>query len=176
MTTLTQPANRRSNAISASQYLSFSLGSETYAMPIATVAEIIGYTEVTQVPLMPAFIRGAINLRGAVLPVIDLSIRLGREPAEQTKRTCIVVVEVHQGETRQAFGVVVDAVHAVLDFDGGSIEPAPSFGPRIRTDFIAGMARVDGRFVIVLDLSRVLSIDDMAELAAAPHPVTEAAL
>ncbi len=110
----------------------------------AYVDEIIGYTEVTPFPLMPAFIRGAINLRGAVVPVIDLAVRLGRSPAEQSKRTCIVVATVRHEQGRQEIGMVVDAVHAVLDIDAGALEPAPSFGPRLRTDFIEGLSRSTG--------------------------------
>ena len=115
--------------------------------------------------MMPAFIRGVINLRGAVVPVVDLSARFGHTQSEVGKRTCIVIVEVRQGENRHDLGIMVDAVSEVLEIPGGEIEPPPTFGAKIRADFIAGMGKVAGKFVILLDIQRVLSVDEMAVLA-----------
>jgi purine-binding chemotaxis protein CheW len=149
------------------QYLTFMLGGETLAIGILSVREIIEYGGLTEVPMMPECIRGVINLRGAVVPVLDLSARFGRTSTAVTKRTCIVIVEVSNGEEQQVIGVVVDAVNAVLEIAAADIEPPPSFGAKIRTDFIAGMGKVNGRFVILLDVNQVLSIDEMSLLAEA---------
>lgn len=146
------------------QYLSFMLGSEVLGVGILSVREILEYSEPTSVPLMPACIRGVINLRGAVVPVVDLAARLGRPCGAVTKKTCFVIVEVEARGERQVFGVLVDAVNAVLEIAPGEIVPPPSFGAAVRTDFIEGMSKVNGRLVIILELGRVLSIDEMAAL------------
>jgi len=151
------------------QYLTFMLGGETYAMGILAIKEIIEYGNLTEVPRMPQFIRGVINLRGAVVPVIDLSSRFGKQATQVTRRTCIVIVEVAgggemQNET-QDVGVMVDAVNAVLEIPAGEIEPPPSFGANIRADFINGMGKVNGKFVIILNIQHVLSVDEMATLS-----------
>jgi purine-binding chemotaxis protein CheW len=146
------------------QYLTFQLAGEPYAIGILAIKEIIEYHSLTEVPMMPAFVRGVINLRGAVVPVMDLQARFGRKPSEVTKRTCIVIVEMaHEGE-RQVIGVVVDAVNEVLEIAPADIEPAPAFGARIRTDFIQGMGKVRGKFVILLDVNQVLSLHDLHAL------------
>jgi purine-binding chemotaxis protein CheW len=147
------------------QFLTFMLGGETFAMGILAIKEIIEYSALTEVPMMPASVRGVINLRGAVVPVIDLSVRFGRTPAAVTKRTCIVIVEITLNDARQDVGVVVDAVNEVLEIAQEDIEPAPTFGTRIRTDFIQGMGKINNRFVILLDVNQVLSLDELAELA-----------
>ena len=116
--------------------------------------------------MMPDTVRGVINLRGAVVPVIDLSARFGKPATQAGRRTCIVIAEVAQDADTQTLGIVVDAVNAVTEIAPEDIEAAPSFGARIRTDFIAGMARQDGRFVIVLDIGCVLSMDELSDLAA----------
>lgn len=148
------------------QYLTFLLGGEAFAIGILRIKEIIEYTGLTPVPLMPSCVRGVINLRGAVVPVVDLAARFGRTPVRVTRRTCIVIVEVEGDGERQDIGVTVDAVSAVLDIPRADIEAAPSFGAGIRPDMIHGMARIDGRFVIILDMDRVLSEGEIAALAA----------
>ncbi len=150
---------------SPQQYLTFLLNGEMFAVAILNVKEIIEYGTVTEIPMMPGFIRGVINLRGSVVPVIDLSCRFGGKPTEVARRTCIVIIELNEGDTRQDIGVVVDAVSEVLEIPGSEIEPAPAFGARIRTDFIAGMGKVDGKFVILLNIGRVLSIEEIAALS-----------
>lgn len=149
------------------QYLTFVLGGETFAIGILSIKEIIEYGNVTTVPTVPGFIRGVINLRGSVVPVIDLAARFGRTACEITRRTGIVIIEVDAGEGKQDIGVMVDAVNTVLEILPGDIEPAPSFGVKIRTDFIRGMGKVDGQFVIILDVNRVLSVDEMSGLMTA---------
>ena len=151
----------------ALQYLTFTLAGEMFAIGILAIKEIIEYHTLTEVPMMPDCVRGVINLRGAVVPVMDLLARFGRAPSPVTKRTCIVIVEVEAEGERQVIGVVVDAVNEVLDIDLADIEPAPAFGARIRTDFIHGMGKVRGKFVILLNVDHVLSLDDLGTLADA---------
>lgn len=150
------------------QYLTFMLGGESFGIGIMAVKEIIEFGSITEVPMMPDSIRGVINLRGAVVPVMDLAARFGRPQAVPGKRTCIVIVELeHGGEgegERQITGVVVDAVSAVLDIPAAEIEPAPSFGTRIRGDFIAGMGKVNGKFVILLNVEQVLRFEGLPGL------------
>lgn len=148
------------------QYLAFSLGGETFAMDIRSIKEVIQFSALTEVPLMPSFIRGVINLRGAVVPVIDLSIRFGRNLTETTRRTCIVILEVDSDDGICVLGIMVDNVSEVLDIGASDIEPAPSFGSNLRSEFIAGVGKVGGKFVIILDVNRVLSVEEMAALTA----------
>ncbi|MEN6585731.1 MAG: chemotaxis protein CheW [Sulfuricella sp.] len=149
------------------QYLTFMLGGEVFAIGILSIKEIIEYGQLTVVPMMPGFVRGVINLRGAVVPVVDLSSRFGRVSTEVTRRSCIVIVEIETAEGKQDVGVVVDAVNEVLEIPAEEIEPPPSFGARIRADFISGMGKVSGHFVIILSVNRVLSVDEMSQLSQA---------
>ena len=147
-----------------SQYLTFLLGGEMFAFPILNIKEIIEYCSLTTVPMMPEFIRGVINLRGSVVPVVDLSVRFGRKAVAVTKRTCIVIIEIESEGEKQDVGVVVDSVSEVLEIHRTDVEQAPSFGARIRSDFIQGMGKIAGKFVIILNVNQVLSIDEMAML------------
>ena len=149
------------------QYLTFVLGGEMFAIEILDIREIIEYGALTTVPMMPAFIRGVINLRGSVVPVIDLSVRFGRPPVEVTRRTCIVIIEIADAEQRQDIGIVVDSVSEVLEIPADRIEPPPAFGAKIRTDFMQGMGKVNERFVILLDVRNVLSVEEMSLLTSA---------
>jgi purine-binding chemotaxis protein CheW len=151
----------------SAQYLTFMLGGESFGIGIMAVKEIIEFGSVTEVPMMPDSIRGVINLRGAVVPVMDLAARFGRPQTVPGKRTCIVIVELEGDGERQVTGVVVDAVSAVLDIPDAEIEPAPSFGTRIRGDYIAGMGKVNGKFVILLNVEQVLALDGLPALASA---------
>jgi purine-binding chemotaxis protein CheW len=152
-----------------SQYLTFSLAGEMFAVGILNVKEIIEYGHLTEIPMMPAFIRGVINLRGAVVPVIDLAARFGGKPTQVARRTCIVILEVADQDNRSDIGIMVDAVSEVLDIPTGEIEPPPSFGAKIRADFISGMGKVAGRFVIILNIAKVLSIEEINMLAEVSH-------
>ena len=156
--------DRKKGAEDESQYLTFVIGGEMFAVGILNIREIIEYGDLTTMPMMPGFIRGVINLRGRVVPVVDLKARFGEDAAEAGKRTCIVIVEVQVDGGKQYMGVMVDAVSEVLEIPQSEIEPPPSFGAKIRADFIAGMGKVDGKFVIILDIQRVLSADEMASL------------
>lgn len=152
------------SADEASQYLSFVLGGEVYGVSILVIKEILEYSEPTIVPMMPEFIKGVVNLRGSVVPVVDLSLRLGQQPAELTKRTCIVIIEVEHEEEKMEVGVMVDAVNEVLDIEPTNIEETPNFGLNIRTDFISGMGKVAEKFVVLLNINKVLSVDELSLL------------
>ncbi len=172
---MNQPQQRQETVRAAdpsgdqNQYLTFQVGREMFAAGILHIREIIEYGSLTTVPMMPEFVRGVINLRGSVVPVIDLSARFGRSESAINRRSCIVILEVDGGsgehEHLQEIGVIVDAVSEVLEIPPAEIEPPPSFGARIRADFIAGMGKVQGNFVILLNVQQVLNTREMAELA-----------
>jgi purine-binding chemotaxis protein CheW len=145
------------------QYLTFFIRSEEYAAGILRVREILEYETVTRVPGMPAHVRGVINLRGAVLPVIDLAAKFGNDETAPTRTTCIVVIETHAGGEMILVGLLADAVSQVIDLAAAQIEPPPSFGTGIRIDFLTGMGKLDGRLVLLLDLDRILSPVELLE-------------
>jgi purine-binding chemotaxis protein CheW len=148
------------------QYLTFFVSTESFAIPIAIIREIIEYRAPTDMPMMPPFIRGVINLRGRVVPVIDLAVRMGREKESVTRRTCIVILDVIHDGLEQEMGVVVDAVSAVVDIADNDIEPPPSFGAKLRADFISGMGKIEEKFIIILSINHVISIDELAALVS----------
>lgn len=152
-----------SAARGSQQYLVFSLCGETYAIDIRSIKEIIEYSRLTEVPMMPALVRGVIELRGAAVPVLDLAVRFGRAPTQIGRRSCIVIVELaaRPGETR-VVGVIVDAVNEVLDISAEDIEPPPWFGARLRSEFIAGMGKVAGKLIILLSATQVLALEELA--------------
>ena len=149
------------------QYLTFRIGHEHYGLELSQTREIIEYSGITEVPLMPSFLRGVINLRGEVVPVIDLAVRLGRKPIEVQKRTCIIVVELNNNEQNHVLGLLADAVSEVIEMDEDNIEDAPSFGANIRAEFIQGIAKRDDEFVVLLDANNTLSIRELAHLVEA---------
>jgi len=165
--TASTPALAASADSLPTQYLTFTLAGETFAIGILAIKEIIEHRGVTEVPMMPAAIRGVINLRGAVVPVLDLLARFGKPSSVVGKRTCIVIVEMVLHDERQVIGVMVDAVSEVLDIPACDIEPAPSFGTRVGREFIAGMGKVRGKFVILLNVDQVLSLSDIDALGQA---------
>ena len=144
------------------QYLTFLLGGKSYGLEILNIKEIIEFGEITDVPMTPDFISGVINLRGSVVPVIDLSQRFSGNVTEITKRTSIIILEVKNDDLSIEVGVTVDMVNDVLDVHPNEIEPAPSLGNQIQTSFISGMAKVDGQLLILLDIENVLSIDELS--------------
>lgn len=156
------PVATNAATLEPTQYLTFMLRGEVYAIGILSIKEIIEYGGLTSVPMMPATIRGVINLRGAVVPVMDLAVRFGKPTAEVTKRTCIVIVELDLNGEQQVVGIVVDSVNAVQEIAPADIEPPPSFGMAIATDFVSGMGKVNGKFVILLNIQQVLAIDGLA--------------
>lgn len=153
---------------SGASLLRMAIGDDAVAVSIDDVREILEVGRLTALPRTPDFVRGVMNLRGAVVPVIDLAARLGFDSATPDRRTCVVVVEVPQGGEMFELGLVVDGVSEVLELDAGALEPAPSFGATIRSDFIGAMARIRNHFVIVLRPEQVLSIDEVSNLARVP--------
>jgi purine-binding chemotaxis protein CheW len=146
------------------QYLTFSLRDEVFAMDIRRVREIIQYSSMTAVPQMPEFVRGVINLRGAVVPVIDLHSRFGRGRSDIGKKTCIIIFDGSREGEKLELGLMVDAVSEVIDISQSMIEAAPHFGASITRDYIHGMGKVGAKFVVILDPDRALDIEDMATL------------
>jgi purine-binding chemotaxis protein CheW len=160
------------------QYLTFALGSDSYATAIHSIREILEVPPLTVVPMVPDFVRGVINLRGAVVPVIDLAARFDLGTTRLARRTCVVVVEIgaaqagaqaanlHGADERQVLGILVDAVHEVQEIMASSVEPTPGLGTRIHPEFLSGMAKVNGQLVGVLNLPRVLAQQELSGLVA----------
>ncbi|MBI4642373.1 MAG: purine-binding chemotaxis protein CheW [Deltaproteobacteria bacterium] len=146
------------------KYLTFTLAAEDYGLEILKVREIIGMMDITAVPQTPEYVKGVINLRGRVIPVIDLRLKFGLEAAEYGERTCIIVVEVQGAAGAVQMGVVVDSVSEVLNISGDDIEPPPSFGSRLKTQYILGIAKAKGTIKILLDIDKVLTGEEMAGL------------
>ena len=144
------------------QYLTFMLGGKVYGLKIINIKEIIEYGEIIEVPMTPDFISGVINLRGSVVPVIDLSQRFSGQSTEHTKRTSIIILEVRNDDLSIEVGVTVDMVNEVLDIRPDEIEPAPSLGDQIQISFISGMAKINNTLLILLDIENVLSIDELS--------------
>jgi len=153
--------------VELTQYLTFCLAEEEYAIGVLRVKEIIEYDTVTRVPSTPPWIRGVINLRGGVVPVVDLAVKLGLPERPVTRRTCIVIVEIDLDGERALMGVMADAVSQVVDIPPADIEPAPAFGTRVRVDYLKGMGRAGRKFVLMLDIDRALSTDELLVAAAA---------
>lgn len=155
----------------AEQYLTFLLGGKVFGLAINNIKEIIEYGEITEVPMTPDFISGVINLRGSVVPVIDLSQRFSGHPTEHTKRTSIIILEIKNDDLKIEIGITVDMVNDVLDIQADEIEPAPALGEGIQTDFISGMAKVDDKLFILLDIEHVLSIEELSTVGSIQNSV-----
>ena len=154
-----------SDAVLPTQYLTFMLGDELFAMGINTVREILQHGAMTAVPLMPDFVRGVINLRGAVVPVIDLQVRFGRPRAQVGKKTCVIILDASRDGESALLGLLVDSVSEVIEIARDSIEPPPQFGTAIKREFIHGMGRVEDGFIVILEPERALDMDEMAAVA-----------
>lgn len=150
-------------ALERTQFLTFVLADEEYALSIHRTREIIEYPAITAVPGTPRFIRGVLNLRGSVVPVVDLGAKFGLPAASVTKRTCVVIVEVRLGADDVVMGVIADAVSQVVELSETDIEPPPRFGTTIRVDYVRAMGKVGDRFVLLLDIDKVLSQDEIQE-------------
>jgi purine-binding chemotaxis protein CheW len=144
------------------KYLTFTLAGEEYGIGILKVKEIIGIMAITTVPQMPDYLKGVINLRGKVIPVVDLRLKFGMEAMDYTERTCIIVVEIACTGQKVMIGILVDSVSEVLNIKGSDIEDAPNFGSRLNTDYILGMAKTGGKVKILLDIDRVLSTQEIS--------------
>lgn len=149
----------------AGKYLTFLLGEESYGIEILKVQEIIGMQAITRIPRTPDYVKGVINLRGKVIPVIDLRLRFGMEAAEVSRKTCIIVVQVSKSDISVTMGIVVDEVSEVLEIAADEIEPAPGFGTRVETSFIMGMAKTENAVKILLDIDKIMSEGEMETLA-----------
>ena len=154
-----QQPQARIGAALAGKYLTFALGREEYGLPVLKVREIIKVMEVTLVPQVPPHVRGVINLRGKVIPVVDLRLKFGLPEQDYSERTCIIVVDVDLGASRLMMGIVVDSVSEVLNIASVEVDAAPEFGERVDTDYMLGLAKVKGSVKILLDLDRVLGGD-----------------
>jgi len=146
------------------QFLTFILNNEAYGIDILDIREIIDYGNITRVPMAPEFIAGVINLRGSVVPVVDLALRFSEKPSERTKRSSIVILEVKYEEQKLEIGITVDVVNKVLDILPSEIEPPPSFGNKIRTDFISGLGKVKSQLLVLLDIENILSVEELSAL------------
>jgi purine-binding chemotaxis protein CheW len=152
------------------QYLTFMIGAEEYAVSLLKVKEIIEYDTITEVPKTPEWVRGVINLRGSVVPVIDLAVKFRQSPSVAGKLTCIVITEVECEGEATVMGVMVDSVRQVIDLKPQDIEEPPTFGTRVKVDYLLGMARAGKKFCLILDTEKVLSTDELLEL---PDSVAE---
>ena len=166
MTNTTEAADPSNKATTAKEgkFLTFSLEDEEYGISILTVKEIIGMMPITSVPRTPDFVKGVVNLRGKVIPVIDLRLKFEMSEIPYTDRTCIIVVEIDLDASTILIGIVVDAVSEVLNVRGEDIEETPTFGAKLDTDYILGMAKMEGGVKILLDISKVLSQEEMTQL------------
>jgi purine-binding chemotaxis protein CheW len=144
------------------QFLTFQMGPEEYGINILNVKEIIGYSPVTKIPMVPEYILGVMNVRGNVVPVVDLAPRFGTIASPISKLTCIVIVEIEEGEDVIDIGILVDSVEDVVDISEEDVESAPGFGAKLRADFISGIGKIGERFVILLNINRVLDINELA--------------
>ena len=148
--------------LETTQYLTFRLGGEVYALDIGKVREVLDFTTATKVPRTPDFMRGVINLRGSVVPVVDLRLKFGMSATEKTVNTCVIITEVTVDGDTTVLGALADSVQEVIDLLPSDISPAPKIGTRLRTEFIRGMGKRDDRFIIILDIDRVFSSDELA--------------
>ncbi len=146
----------------ATQYLSFKLDNEIFALDIDKVREILDYTAITKVPRTPEFMLGVINLRGGVVPVVDLRLKFGMTETEKTVNTCIIITEIELDNEKAIIGALADSVDEVFDLEPDQIEPAPKIGTRLKTDFINGMGKKDDEFIIILDIDKVFSTDEIS--------------
>ncbi|MFO7803954.1 MAG: chemotaxis protein CheW [Desulfovermiculus sp.] len=149
----------------AGKYLTFHLGEEGYGLEILKVQEIIGMQDITKIPRAPDYVKGVINLRGKITPVVDLRLKFGMPEQEVSRKTCIILTQVQGGESSLIIGIVVDEVSEVMEISEDQIEPAPAFGTHVDTNFILGMAKSDSAVKILLDIDKVLSTDEVAALS-----------
>jgi len=170
VTQLTQEvAHRTVDTQQTKKYLTFLLKEKTFAISILKIKEILEYGKVTPIPKMPDFVSGAINLRGKVVPVVDLRKCLEQENCEISKRSCIVIIEVAHNHSSANIGIIVDAVSKVMDFSPADIEKAPRLGETINTEFIEGLGKLDDQFVILLNMDKIMSMEEISKLTAAEN-------
>ncbi len=157
--------------VETTQYLTFELDEEVFAVDVAKVREILDFTCVTKVPQTPDFMRGVINLRGSVVPVVDMRLKFGMSRTKKTVHTCVIVMEITVGGETTILGTLADSVQEVLELEPGQIDPPPRIGTKLSTDFIQGMGKRDDRFIMILDIDRVFDEKTLADLEALPRAV-----
>ncbi|MBA4395429.1 MAG: chemotaxis protein CheW [Desulfobacca sp.] len=153
------------------QYLTFKLDEEVFALDIRKVREVLEYTSVTKVPQTPAFMRGVINLRGGVVPVVDMRLKFGMKQTENTVNTCIIISEITIDDEITVLGALADSVQEVIELEPSQIEPAPRMGTRLKTEYIRGMGKRDGEFIIILDINKVFSSEEMDSFQGGGRPM-----
>jgi purine-binding chemotaxis protein CheW len=167
----------QADIIETTQYLTFKFDDEVFALDISKIREVLDFTSITRVPRTPEFMRGVINLRGSVVPVVDLRLKFGMSKTEKTVNTCIIITEVTVDNATTVVGALADSVQEVLDLRPDHIEPAPKIGTRLNTEFIKGMGKRDNNFIIILDIDKVFSTDELALVqtgqAEVPQPPAE---
>lgn len=154
------------------QYLTFYLGDEVYAIDIANVREVLEFTSVTKVPNMPEFMRGIINLRGGVVPIVDLRLKFGMSPTEKALDTCIIILDIRVDEEKTVLGIMADKVKEVIELTSDRIEPPPRIGLRLDTGFIYGMGKTDDEFIIILNIYRVFKNDEINQVNQSQYAET----
>lgn len=158
------------------QYLTFKLDDEVYALEIPKVREVLDFTRITKVPKTPEFMKGVINLRGGVVPVVDLRLKFGMTAIEQTVDTCIIIVEVAVDGENTLLGALADQVQEVMELDAGQIEPPPKIGTRMDTDFIRGMGKYNDEFIIILDIEKIFSVEELTMVSQVSGTVKSEAM
>ncbi len=158
------------------QFLTFKLADEVFALDISQVREVLDFTNITKVPRTPDFMRGVINLRGSVVPVVDMRLKFGMDRTEKTVNTCIIIVEIDVDGDKTILGALADSVQEVIELEHGQIEPPPKIGTRLRTEFIKGMGKRDDNFIIILDIDKIFSADELTlvQEAGAAMPSADA--
>ncbi len=164
------------NGGDTAQYLTFKLDGEVFALGIDKVREVLDYTSVTKVPQVPEFMRGVINLRGSVVPVVDMRLKFGMTRTDKTVNTCIIIVEINLERETTVLGALADSVQEVLDLEPYQIEPAPKIGTKLRTEFIRGMGKRDEQFIIILDIDKVFTSAELAGVQTSGAPIAEIAV
>ncbi len=152
------------------QYLTFKLATEVFALDITKVREVLDFTALTKVPRTPDFMRGVINLRGSVVPVVDMRLKFNMSRTEQTVNTCIIIAEISLDGDKLVLGALADSVQEVIELEPGQIEPAPRIGTRLNTEFIKGMGKRDDQFIIILEIDRIFSTEELLEVHEAKAP------
>ncbi|MBF0126503.1 MAG: purine-binding chemotaxis protein CheW [Magnetococcales bacterium] len=152
---------------SSTQYLTFMLGTEVFAVDIAKIREVLEFTTVTKVPRTPAFMCGVINLRGSVVPVVDMRLKFRMDKTDKTVNTCIIILEIAQDDGVVVMGALADSVREVMELGPDQIEPPPKIGLRLRADFLKGMGKDDGRFIMILDIDKIFSVEELSAVQEA---------
>lgn len=154
-------------AVTSTQYLTFLLNAEVFAVDISKIREVLEFSSVTKVPRTPSFMRGVINLRGSVVPVVDMRLKFNMSKTEKTVNTCIIILEITQDDGVSVMGALADSVQEVMELEPGQIEPPPRIGAKLRSDFLRGMGKQNGKFIMILDINKIFSASELSGLQGA---------